>query len=236
MANSLARSILGYDPRLKLLVAFALGAMVWHAGPTGLAAYSVIIGAFLFILRHLWQGGARIFRSYGLLVFFWMALKVFSDLMSGVDTDAALGNATILGVRLVMLLLLSLALAMSASPRQLGLAISWFLRPLLGKAAWKVALALALMVHFLPLTWQVGVQVRKTIERRCPDLRWREKMILLPQAVIRNLGQKTWNQTLAVAGRGLDCPSGWVADFPENKIQWFLGLTLLVACLALAVV
>lgn len=236
MTNDFARLILGYDPRLKLLVSFALGVMVWHAGLAGLGFYALVVGLALFVLRNLWPGGSRVFRTYGLLVFFWMSLKVFSDVMSGIDTHAAMGNAAILGVRLVLLLLISLSLALSASPRQLGLALSWLLRPVLGKSVWKVALSLSLMVHFLPLIWMVSAQVRKIMERRCPNLRWREKMVLYPQAVIRNMGQKTWNQTLAVAGRGLDRPSGWVAQFQEGRLQWLSGLGLLLACLVFALI
>ncbi|RXF76972.1 cobalt transporter, partial [Desulfovibrio sp. DS-1] len=50
--------------------------------------------------------------------------------------------------------------------------------------------------------------------------------VLLPAAVLRILGQRTWTQTVAVAARGLDRPEAWRPDFPFRPVRWALALLL----------
>jgi biotin transport system permease protein len=109
---------------------------------------------------------------------------------------------------------LGLVLAATTSTRALGMAIGKLFRPVLGRNAWQVALALALMVHYLPLAWSTLSTIRSSIALRCPDLGWRRRVLLLPQAGIRTLAQTTWSQTLAVAARGLDGPEAWDHPMP----------------------
>lgn len=138
-------------------------------------------------------------------------------------------EAALLGGRLCVLIGLGLLLALTTSPRQLGLALSWFLRPVLGKNAWKTALSLALMIHFLPLVQATFAQVKQTIKLRQPRRsRW-ERFLLVPQATLRLLAQKTWSQTVAVAARGLDSPEAWVPHFPPQPLNWILGFLMAAA-------
>ena len=138
-------------------------------------------------------------------------------------------DAALLGLRLCVLIGLGLLLALTTSPRQLGLALSWFLRPVLGKNAWKTALSLALMIHFLPLVQTTFAQVKQTIRLRQPKRsRW-ERVLLVTQATLRLLAQKTWSQTVAVAARGLDSPEAWVPHFPPQPLNWILGFLMAAA-------
>jgi biotin transport system permease protein len=186
MMRDVAAYVRRRDPRLKLCAAFLLGPALWVLG----------------------------LPAVGLCLLFWVAVKAGLDAMSGLSAAQVAMGAGDLALRLAALLLLGLFLALSSSARALGLAVSWAVRPLVGREqAWRLALSLSLMIHFLPMCLGAIAQVRQTLSRRCPRCGFFLRMVVIPQAVIRTLGQKTWNQTLAVAGRGLDDPSAWEPDF-----------------------
>ena len=153
-------------------------------------------------------------RKLLLFVLFWMVMKGVLDALAGVGFSQLLLNSADLGLRLATLLFLGMVLALSTSARSLGLAVSWAVKPFVGRErAWKVALSLSLMVHFLPMCLSTMSAMREAYDRRCAGSGFFRRMVIVPQAVLRNLGQKTWNQTLALAGRGLDSPDAWRPDF-----------------------
>ncbi|MGE4504107.1 MAG: cobalt transporter [Desulfovibrionaceae bacterium] len=226
------------DPRLKVLFAVLLGALAWSSGLPGLAAMLVGLCWLLLRLRAALPGGRAVLRGYVWFLLFWALAKAGLDLWSGVGALAALAGAGMLTLRLTCLLGTGLALAVSTSPRQLGMALTWFLRPILRGRAWKAALALALMVHFLPITWETVARVRANVARRLPGARFWTRQAATARAVLRVLGQKTWNQTLAVACRGLGEAAAWEPEFPAGggrAAQWGLGgvLALLLGALSL---
>nr|WP_231117050.1 cobalt transporter [Pseudodesulfovibrio alkaliphilus] len=191
-----------------------LGPAIWLMGAAQAGVCAVVLLCIVAALASGQTLGARMVRGLLLFVFFWVAAKAGLDAVSGVPWPEVATGAVDLAVRLAALLLLGLSLALSASARALGLAVAWAVRPVVGREyAWKLALSLALMVHFLPMCLVTVSEVRQTVARRCPGCGFFQRMIVIPQAVIRALGQKTWNQTLAVAGRGLDCPHAWEPDF-----------------------
>jgi biotin transport system permease protein len=167
-------------------------------------------------------------RSLLSFVLLWVAVKAGLDALGGVPSEYIAMDAAQLSVRLTALLLLGLTLALSTSARSLGLAVAWALRPVLGRErAWRVALSLSLMVHFLPACLASMSQVREVAARRCPEAGFFARMRIVPQAVIRNLGQKTWNQTLAVACRRLDGADAWASDFAWTGRDWIAASFLL---------
>jgi biotin transport system permease protein len=227
-----AAVVRGLDPRLKLGVALALGPCLWLMG---LVQAGVVALALLGLVVPLAAGqplGWRMVRGLLIFVVFWVAAKAGLDAVSGMPWPVVAAGAGDLAVRLAALLLLGLSLALSASARALGLAVAWAARPVAGAdGAWRLALSLALMVHFLPMCLGTVAQVRQTLAHRCPRCGFFRRMVIIPQAVIRALGQKTWNQTLAVAGRGLDDPAAWQPDF-----SWTRRDTLCAASAAAAVI
>ena len=102
-------------------------------------------------------------------------------------------------------------------------------------AAWEPALALALMIHFLPLGWRVMGQVRKTLALRCPHLPLSRRWLVFASAVVRNLARRSWEQTVAVAARGLDREEVWRRDFsaPDRDWLWAFGTLAVLAALSL---
>lgn len=209
------------DPRLKLAVALVLGPCLWKIGiiPATLCAVGLL--ALIIPLSRHQPLGPKMIRSLMVFVLFWIGIKIVLDGLSGIPMMHILADAGELGIRLSALLLLGLTLSMSTSARSMGLAMAWAIRPLVGKdRAWRMALSLALMIHFLPLTLATLTSVRETFARRCPHYRFWQRATLIPQAIIRILGQKTWNQTLAIAGRGFDRADAWEPEFSWNNRDW----------------
>lgn len=223
------------DPRLKLLLAAAMGLAVWQAGWTGLGLYAGILAWSLWVLRRRLPAQGAILWAYAGFVLVWTAIKLAAGLIEGAGTGAV-EPALWLGARLLVLLALGLALAASASAPVLGRAACWFLGPVLGRSAWKAALSVSLMIHFLPQVLATIASVRLGLGNRCPGLAWRKGMVIAPLAVMRLLSQKTWSRTLAVAGRGLDDPEAWKTGFAASWRQWLGGVLVLAAVVLSAMV
>lgn len=220
------------DPRLKLVIALFLGPGMWLLPPVSVAICLGFLAPTVFALSRSQPLGSKMVRSLFTFILFWVVLKAFLDGISGLSLATLLIQSGELGIRLTGLLLLGLGLAMSTSARALGMAVSWALKPFIGgERAWKIALSLALMVHFLPMCLSTMTQVKETVASRCPHFGFRQKMVLIPQVVLRSLGQKTWNQTLAVAGRGLENAEAWAPDFTWQQRDTACALS---ACLMIA--
>jgi biotin transport system permease protein len=223
---SAARLIEDFDARVKVLLTLVLGILTWQTGPAGLAIYgaALLLAAAKLSGRHFAYG--RAVRAYLAFAALWTALKFALDLSGGVGAQTALQNSALLGARLGVILLLGLTLARSTSPRRMGLALSWLLRPLLGQRAWKAALAMSLMVHYLPLAYKVSDGVAEAFRIRSPRIPGLRKLGLFGQALIRTLSTRTWTQTVALAARGLDGPDAWRTKYGAGPAPWLAGLFL----------
>ncbi len=214
MRRKIAVYVRELDPRLKLGIALVLGPYLWLM-PWGAAfACGLILAVVLVPLADAQPIGRKMVRTLLMFVLFWVAAKGGLDAFWGMPLLQVAADCGVLAVRLASLLLLGLTLSLSTSARALGLAVSWAVAPFAGRErAWKLALSLALMIHFLPMCLETMARVKENVGRRCPDCGFFQRMRLIPQAVIRNLGQKTWNQTLSVAGRGLENADAWIPEF-----------------------
>ena len=221
------------DPRIKIGLALLLGVLTWRAGPVGLVVYAVFLAAILLLTARSRPDNRSVIRIYTFFILFWMALKFGFDLLEGLPWPDAAIAAGFMGFRLLVLVFLGLALALTSSARGLGLALAWVLRPVLRDRAWQAALALALMIHFLPLTWQTLSTVHKTVNLRAADLPFRRRLMLLALTSLRSLSQKTWKQTLALAARKLDGPETWSSNPPFRSGEVLIALVLAAAALFL---
>lgn len=202
------------DPRLKLAVALVLGPGLWKMHVASAAVCVVVFLALVPLLAVNRPMGRRMARSVLFFILLWVAVKASVDGATGVPVETIVKDAGQLAVRLAGLVLLGLVLALSTSARTIGQAVAWGIRSLVGRErAWRVALSLALMVHFLPVCLTTLQGVRDMLNRRCPGAGFGMRVRVIPQVVIRVLGQKTWSQTLAVASRGLEGPEAWEPDF-----------------------
>jgi biotin transport system permease protein len=205
------------DPLVKMAVALALGIFAWRAGPGGLACY--VAGLALVALAAPGRGELRLvsLRTVAGLLACWVLLKTGFELWDGAPAAAALERAGILGLRLLVLILGGICLTAVTSTRQIGLAVDRLLRPVAGARSWRGALGLALMIHFLPLALRVLRQAGMSLRVRPVRRGVTSRLRLWVQTVLRALERTTWQQTLAIAARGLDDPGAWRQ---KSSVTW----------------
>ncbi len=218
--DALGRALLALDARPKLAFALLVGMVLWQLPLPVLIFLTLFGGASCRALGGFTRANRMLWRMAFLFVLVWSGLKCGLDIWGGADLLTGLGAGAELGVRLATLLLLGFTLTLSTSPRRLGLGLAWYLRPVLGSRAWKTALALSLMIHFLPLALAAVGGLRQCLTMRWPDCPWRARLRLIPLALLRVLSQTTWTQTLAVAARNLDRPAAWRPERGVNPGEW----------------
>ena len=225
------------DPRPLLPVIAVWGLVAWKLPPFELLLLCTAGGvATVFgILKSSRSPAVPNFRqavriARGMLLFSlgWSCVLFLLSLVGGMPQEQAARNAGELALRLVTVSLLGLCLVSTASPRAIALALSWYLRPLFGKKVWEAALALGLMIHFLPLALTTLNQSREAIRLRLPSCPARRKIILVVSVTLRRLAQKSWEQAIAVASRHLDRPEAWL---PASRPAGLPMLKALLLCL-----
>jgi biotin transport system permease protein len=222
--DGLGRTLLALDARPKLAFALLVGMVLWQLPLLILFFLTLFGGASCRALGGFTRANRILWRMGFLFVLVWSGLKCGLDIWAGADLLAGLGAGAELGIRLATLLLLGFTLTLSTSPRRLGLGLAWYLRPVLGSRAWKTALALSLMIHFLPLGLAAVGGLRQGLSMRWPDCPWPTRLRLIPLALLRVLSQTTWTQTLAVAARNLDKPEAWQPERAVRLGEWVVAL------------
>ena len=125
-------------------------------------------------------------------------------------------------VQLSSLVLLGLLLAGAYSAYSLACAFSWCLRPLnfLGNNhGWKLALALALLLNYIPRIFETLDSIRRaTLLRHLPVQGLAYWRMALPR-FLSILAEQTWSQAIAIASRKLDNPKPWetLSPLPFNQ-------------------
>ena len=227
--------LLALDARPKLAFALLAGMVLWRLPLPVLLILTLLGGFSCHALGAFDRLNMAFWKVALFFVLIWSALKFGLDLWGGSGLEAGLMAAGELGIRLVTLVLLGFTLTLSTSPRRLGQGLAWYLRPLLGHRAWHAALALALMIHFLPLGLAAASGLNQGLSRRWPGCPWPNRLRLIPQALLRVLSQTTWTQTLAVASRNLDQPKAWQPDRSVHLWEWLLALIPALLLIALSV-
>jgi biotin transport system permease protein len=230
--DGLGRALLALDARPKLAFALLVGMVLWQLPLLILFVLTIFGGASCRALGGFTKSNGALWQMASLFVLVWSVLKCGLDIWAGAELLTGLGAGAELGIRLATLLLLGFTLTLSTSPRRLGLGLAWYLRPVLGSSAWKTALALSLMIHFLPLGLAAVGGLRQGLAMRWPDCPWRARLCLIPLALLRILSQTTWTQTLAVAARNLDKPEAWQ---PERSIRLGEWAVVLIPILVIGV-
>lgn len=230
-----AQPLASLDPRLKIFFTLGMGVLVWRTGPVGLAVFALswlVLAAALFQGDPVWRGIAR---SCALFILLWSGLKfVLEALVGGQPLVWSALESVSLGSRILVVLLTGLCLARTTSARQMGRAMTGLMRPVLGARAWRLALALSLMIHFLPMTLATLRQTGQAVKARCRGMSLHRRMVLLTTSSLRNLSQKTWNQTVALAARDLDRSRSWEAPLDFRPRQWVAGGLILAGAAALS--
>ncbi|MFO7802680.1 MAG: energy-coupling factor transporter transmembrane component T [Desulfovermiculus sp.] len=229
-ANKLVYRMQACDARIKMAVSIVAGVCVWKAGPValGLFAFSAAGVAWMVAGRGLIGRGQL--KGLVYLAGAWTAIKACLELYS--RNPQWLEQSLLLGGRLAVLVLVGVCLAALTSRVQVGLALSSLLRPLCGTKSWQAALSLALMIHFIPLALGTLQTVKRTLSLRGQDLSMKQRMHFFVTTVMRTLSRTTWDQTLALAVRGLEEEKAWQQSRPITLKEWagagVLGLSLVV--------
>ena len=201
-AHSLARRLALLDGRVKIPAALALGLALWTLPWPGVIALALgLFGLALALRAAGWISGASLLAvplfglGWGVTAF---ALKLLDGLTPATASAAA---SALLALRLAALMGLGLILGRTSSPVQMGRAAAWYLRPLGRRRAADIGLSLAMMLRFIPITWEAFQQIRTAFNLRQPHASWLKRQTLLTQTLLRTLGQRTWHMTLALASR-----------------------------------
>jgi biotin transport system permease protein len=220
------------DPRVKLATALCLGPLVWRLDAAGTVVMAVCLGVLAVYAVPRSALGTAALRGNAVFVVLWAIAKCLFDVWGGVPpAAAALESAVLRGQTPDPDLFWAGFLAATTSPRRMGAALSYALTPFLGRRAWKAALALALLVHNLPLAWTAGAAIVSAMRRRCPDLPFARKPALFATALLRAVSLTAFDRPMAVAARNLDTPEAWRPIFPH---PWRGGPSLR-ACWSVAV-
>lgn len=229
-AHRLVHRMQACDARIKMGVSIVAGVCVWEAGPVALGLFA------LFAIGVAWMVAGRGLIGKGhlkgliYLAGVWTAIKACLELYS--RNPQWLEQSLLLGGRLAVLVLVGVCLAALTSRVQVGLALSTLLRPVCGTKSWQAALSLALMIHFIPLTLGTLQTVKRTLSLRGQDLSIKQRMHYFVTTVMRTLSRTTWDQTLALAVRGLEEEKAWQQSRSITLGEWasagVLGLSLVV--------
>lgn len=237
------------DPRLALGLTLAASLCVWHAGWPGLCVYAAV----LLCLWH--RAGTHRLAPQGTLArtvrfcLFWTTITwaftvsevlpplpwaTIAALPQALHTAlppalwATLPGAALLLCRLALLMAFALSLTLHLSPHALGQAAVWFVAPLLGNNAWKPALSLALMVHYLPAMHTAAHAVRLAAKvRGLPEQGFAYWKNALPH-LFRLLYSRTMQQAMAIASRGLDTNNAWLTLPPLSRQETAMALGVAV--------
>lgn len=219
-----ARGRLGaVDGRVVLLLGLLFGGLVWRAGAAANALYAIFFAAVLAAAGAPLAEARRLARWAGTFAALWAGVKLGLDLLSGTAAAAALATAGLLCLRLAALLLLGAAVSALVTPRALGLALAAVTRPVLGRRAFGVSLALLLMIHFVPRAWAAFEAAGAALRARRIRVSRTRALVLVLESGTRNLARMTWDQTLAVAARRLDGPEAWRDVPPPRPRDWAAG-------------
>ena len=211
----------GCDARVKIGLSIVLGVCAWRAGPWALGIFALSAAALAWMVAGKGMVSRGQLKALLLFVGVWTAIKACMEFMGG--NQLWLGQSLLLATRLLVLILVGLVLAASTSRVQVGQAVSSLLRPIFRDKSWQGALSLALMIHFIPVAMGTMHTVKRAVSLRGQSLPIWRRLHLFVTTVLRNLSRSTWDQTLALAVRGLEEERAWRDDRPHKAGEWIAG-------------
>lgn len=209
------------DARIKIMLSIVLGVCAWRAGPWALGLFFVSTGLLAWAVAGMSLFSQRQIKGLLLFVGVWTAVKAGMELVA--HNPMWLEQSLILGARLSVLVLVGLSLAALTSRVQVGRAVSSLFRPVFRDRSWQGAMSLALMIHFIPVTMGTMHSVQRTLSLRGHDFSVRQRLHLFVTTVMRNLSRSTWDQTMALAVRGLEEQKAWEQPQAFRVKEWIAG-------------
>lgn len=206
------------DGRVKLLLLIA-SCFASQYLPEALLPVWLLALATLFRAREMRTPGVlSMLRGGAWFIAFWLAVKVAADVAWGGTWGTALAGGLPLGARLFALTLVGMAAVGFSSPVETGRAAAWFMRPFLGKRAWKPAAAVALTAWFLPLTLRLAGDVSLAVRARGVKLSWGKRALLTLGVGLRILDHKAREVAVALASRRFDDYRSWLPEAEGRRL------------------
>lgn len=148
--------------------------------------------------------------------YFWG--KLSQTLLGFLERHSAeLAQTGLFCIQLSSLVLLGLLLAGAYSAYNLACAFSWCLRPLHSFTkieSWKLALALALLLNYIPRIFETLDSIRQATRlRHLPTQGFAYWRMAIPR-FFGILAEQTWSQAVAIASRKLDSSAPWAMLAP----------------------
>ncbi|MDR2456444.1 MAG: hypothetical protein LBE49_07620 [Deltaproteobacteria bacterium] len=229
-AERVRRIAAGLDLRLLMVLVSALGLCSWLLPWPCLIAFgpsSFVAAWAAWRLRAIPRGAVKAYAAFLIL---WTLAKLLSSLLEAPGAwGPAVYSALELGSRLAVMAALALAVPLAATAVEIGRAAGWLLGPmdrLLGLfrkkeaesdpgLSWRAALAVCLMMSFLPRAIKAVGQLRQALLLRAPSMSSARRLRLLAETLIRVMGSQAWDAALAITARDLYRPEPW--SWPKGK-------------------
>ncbi|MCL1888917.1 MAG: hypothetical protein FWF99_00230 [Desulfovibrionaceae bacterium] len=207
------------DPRLLVLLCSLGGLCAWLAPWTWTAP---LLLPALCLALNAWRtlpGGRVIAVAQIAFILLWgLGFLGFRAWEAGEIAPETVEQTLIFCARLGTMLGLALAIPLALTPLALGRVMAWGLRKLgAPETAWRAALALVIMLSFLPKGLRALSGLNRSLRLRVPNLPRRRAFFLLGLASLRLLGVQTWEISLAIAGRDLYRPGPWLWRSPYGR-------------------
>lgn len=187
------------DVRFKLVFLVAAGFSALNISPLALAGLATAVIAAVFYARLPFAAFLREVRFFLLfLVAIWL-LRAFSDveaapLQIGGITLSRTGiyQGSLICLRLLLVMLAGWIFVATTLTFQIKAAIHWFLRPLPGVPAAKIAVMVGLLARFIPLVFEKSRQIqtaqkaRAIVHRKSPFYRIKKFTIPLVRSIFED--------------------------------------------------
>lgn len=223
------------DIRCKCLVVCLLSLAVLK---TGLPGNIICLGVFIFILKTLGMGPARLvtqmkaFLLFLILIFFCRWAGTPGDPMVTLYgfclTRQGLASGSLVSLRFLVVMLLGLMLTATTRSMEIKAAVQWFFKPVPFIPEKRVAVMAGLALKFMPLILDNAREVTHAVNARCGNLRKNpvQRLINLAWPLLKKTFQSADDLSLAMQAR---CYSENRTDprfFPNGKEGWVMGLAL----------
>ncbi len=205
------------DRRVLIAIVSLVGIAIWQITGLLLLAASVLALMVVALFPHEVKKRRHLIKVYAVFLLFWGVMKGGATLWATPgDLHGAILESAVMTARLLTLVCLGLVLSFGSTPCELGRAFGWFLQPLMGKSAWKAALALTIMLSFMPRLIVVFQGLHTHFRLRRPRIGLRARAVLFGIAVMRVLSMQSRDLAMAVAARDLYRPDPWRYRKPDT--------------------
>lgn len=198
------------DHRILVVLSALIGVSIWVLPIPILFPFILLLYIFFQIRGGLTIDQKKSVSRYFYFILFWVSTKFIIDtLVLSSSFEIVYTGSVLLFFQLFILILLSLIINQNVSPRIIGQTMGWFVKPILGKKAWKVSLLLMIMLSMMPRIFRLSQKLNQTILIRAPHLSLFKRISLTSIAVLKITFSETESIAIAILSRDLFRSEPW---------------------------